>query len=130
MSSIQLSHLFGVIGFMWATQLLLSYFQQKSFFKAARELSRKGDVVIGKKPKKIGAGSVVILCVSKEGYILSTEYMEGMTIFARLKKIDTLNGFSIHQDITKITCVSKVVKEALKEAQKVYLEKFQPVLNS
>ncbi|MBY6268567.1 transcriptional regulator GutM, partial [Parageobacillus thermoglucosidasius] len=85
--------MFIVMLFMAAAfmiQLALGYFQIRNFTKTYIELRRKGKVAIGRRPGKFRAGTIVLFAVNNKGDILDAKKMQGVTVFAKFKK---LKGF-------------------------------------
>ncbi|MCF6466178.1 transcriptional regulator GutM [Clostridium sp. Cult2] len=81
-----------VIAIAWILQILLGLLQIKSFNKRYVELRRKGKVAIGKVKGKLRAGTVVLIAIDDDCNIIQAEKIQGLTVFARLKSMNTLIG--------------------------------------
>lgn len=80
------------IAVAWILQILLGLLQIKSFNKKYVELRRKGKVAIGKVKGKLRAGTVVLIAIDDNCNIIQAEKIQGLTVFARLKSMNTLVG--------------------------------------
>ncbi len=80
------------IAVAWILQILLGLLQIKSFNKRYVQLRRKGKVAIGKVKGKLRAGTVVLIAIDDNCNIVQAEKIQGLTVFARLKSMNTLVG--------------------------------------
>ncbi|WP_232509539.1 transcriptional regulator GutM [Parageobacillus thermoglucosidasius] len=98
-------------------QLALGYFQIRNFTKTYIELRRKGKVAIGRRPGKFRAGTIVLFAVNNKGDILDAKKMQGVTVFAkfkRLKGFENKNILSINDN--DLNNFNKLVRIAVKDA--------------
>jgi glucitol operon activator protein len=98
-------------------QLALGYFQIRNFAKTYIELRRKGKVAIGRRPGKFRAGTIVLFAVNNKGDILDAKKMQGVTVFAkfkRLKGFENKNILSINDN--DLNNFNKLVRIAVKDA--------------
>ncbi|HEY0222867.1 MAG TPA: transcriptional regulator GutM [Lactovum miscens] len=77
---------------LYLIQSWFSWKQIKAFNHGFQELRRKGKVVVGKRSGHFVAGTVILLLVSPEGKIIEGRKMQGISVFARFRNFDTLNG--------------------------------------
>lgn len=112
--------MFIVMLFMAAAfmiQLALGYFQIRNFTKTYIELRRKGKVAIGRRPGKFRAGTIVLFAVNNKGDILDEKKMQGVTVFAKFKKLkgfENKNILSINDN--DLNNFNKLVRIAVKDA--------------
>lgn len=112
--------MFIVMLFMAAAfmiQLALGYFQIRNFTKTYIELRRKGKVAIGRRPGKFRAGTIVLFAVNNKGDILDAKKMQGVTVFAKFKKLkgfENKNILSINDN--DLNNFNKLVRIAVKDA--------------
>lgn len=98
-------------------QLALGYFQIRNFTKTYIELRRKGKVAIGRRPGKFRAGTIVLFAVNNKGDILDAKKMQGVTVFAKFKKLkgfENKNILSINDN--DLNNFNKLVRIAVKDA--------------
>lgn len=85
-----------VIGLAWLLQIGLGFLQFKDFNKNFKEMRKKGRVVIGKNKGRFKRGYMILICIDKDCYILESRVMKGITILARFKTMEILNGENLH----------------------------------
>ncbi|VDG20869.1 sorbitol operon activator [Lactobacillus plantarum WCFS1] [Lactiplantibacillus mudanjiangensis] len=76
-------------------QGLLGFIQIKNFSQNYRELRQHGRVLIGKNPKRLQAGSLLLLAIDLDGNIKEARIMKGVTIFAHFKQLPLLKQHNI-----------------------------------
>lgn len=74
----------------FALQYLLTFLQMQSFMGSYRSLRQRGRVAIGKAKGAFRAGAIAMFAIDGGGNILEGSYMQGVTVFARVR---TLKGF-------------------------------------
>ncbi len=80
----------GII--IWILQALFGFIQMKNFNKNFVEMRKKGKIVIGFKKGFIVSGTIVMIRINEEGDIEELRCMQGVTVFAKFKRLDSLNG--------------------------------------
>ena len=103
-------------GLAYVVQFLLTMMQMKNFNLNFRDLRRMGRVAIGKKKGGFVAGSIAMFAIDDEGIILKGMCLSGVTVLARFKEFNELNGI----DIATIT--EEQVKKYSKQIQKSILD--------
>ncbi|RVU71385.1 MULTISPECIES: transcriptional regulator GutM [Lactobacillus] len=76
-------------------QSLLGFLQLQNFVKVFRGMSKNGKVLIGKNPKKLRAGSLLLLNIDQDANIQNANLMKGVTVFARFKPFKELENKSL-----------------------------------
>ncbi|HCX40488.1 transcriptional regulator GutM [Lactobacillus acetotolerans] len=84
-----------LIGIVFLLQSLLGFMQLQNFVKTFRSMCKNGKVLIGKNPKKVRAGSLLLLNIDKDANIKDAKMMKGVTIFARFRKFKALQNKSL-----------------------------------
>ncbi|MDF4142884.1 transcriptional regulator GutM [Lactobacillus kefiranofaciens] len=84
-----------LIGLVFLLQSILGFLQLQNFVKVFRRMSKNGKVLIGKNPKKIHAGSLLLLNIDQDAYIQNASLMKGVTVFARFKRFKKLENKSL-----------------------------------
>lgn len=76
-------------------QLVFTMIQMKNFNINFKKLRSLGRVAIGKKKGGFLAGSISMFAIDDNGIILKGFYMSGVTVLARFKEVNELNGLNI-----------------------------------
>lgn len=84
-----------LIGAVFLLQSILGFLQIRNFVKEFRRMCKKGKVLIGKNPKKLRAGSLLLLSIDRDANINEAKIMKGVTIFARFKEFKAIEGKSL-----------------------------------
>ena len=79
-------------GIAFILQYMLTFIQMKSFTAHYSKLRRKGRVAIGKVKGGFNAGCIAMFAIDKDGIILEGSYMQGVTVFARVKELIGFEG--------------------------------------
>ncbi len=87
---------FGMLFVLMGGQILGTRLQVKSFNESMKKLHKKGNVGVGSKKRKVGAGYVILIACDKTGIITGAELMKGLTVFNRFKPYNELNGRSVY----------------------------------
>lgn len=103
------------LGIAYVVQFLLTMMQMKDFNLNFRDLRRIGRVVIGKKKGGFVAGSIVMFAIDDNGVILKGMCLSGVTVLARFKEFNNLDGVNI------ATITERQVKSYSKQVQKSIL---------
>lgn len=88
-------------------QAVLGFFQIRHFVKVYRMMCSNGKVLIGKKPKRLQRGTIMLMNINNDGEISNCKLMNGVTVFARFKSVKSLDGKTIdllassHDDLMK-----------------------------
>jgi DNA-binding transcriptional regulator of glucitol operon len=108
-------------GTAFILQYVLTFIQMKSFTAHYSKLRRKGRVAIGKVKGGFNAGAIVMFAIDKDGIILEGSYMQGITVFARLKELKGFEGKDVGI-LTKADCknLAKPLTKAVLEASSNY----------
>lgn len=107
------------LGIAFILQFIFASIQIKDFNKNYKILRKIGRVAIGKYKGAIFAGAIAMFAIDENGNIIEGSYMSGVSILARFKKIDVLNGENIG-DINKDLDLPKPVKKAIENASSNY----------
>ncbi|MCP0887471.1 transcriptional regulator GutM [Ligilactobacillus sp. WILCCON 0076] len=73
-------------------QGLLGLRQIKNFSNVFHELRTLAPVTIGKNPKKLRSGTLILIAVDNNGRIREAQIMKGVTVFARFKELKMLKN--------------------------------------
>ncbi|CAM3124123.1 transcriptional regulator GutM [Lactiplantibacillus plajomi] len=76
-------------------QGLFGFIQIKNFTINYRTMREHGRVLIGKNPKRLQAGSLLLLAIDLDGNISKARMMKGVTVFAHFKSLPALVGKNI-----------------------------------
>jgi len=82
-----------VLAFLF--QGLLGLKQIKNFSKTFHRLRLLAPVTIGKNPKKIRSGTLILIAIKTDGTIIEAQMMKGVTIFAKFKELKMLKEKNI-----------------------------------
>lgn len=107
------------LGVAFVLQFIFASIQIKDFNKNYKKLRKIGRVAIGKYKGAIVAGSIVMFAIDDEGNVIEGVGVSGVSILARFKKIDILNGENIG-NIKKELDLPKPVKKAIENASDNY----------
>ncbi len=80
---------------LYILQMVLTYWQIKNYRKNLSQMAKKGLMGVGSKKKKLGAGKIVILVSDETGNLVEGKMMQGITVWARFKPMDSIQGVSI-----------------------------------
>lgn len=106
---------------MWTLNFLFGLLQIKHFNKNFIELRKLGRVAIGKKKGHLKAGTVVMLVIDDEERIIVAKKMQGITIFARVKKFVGLEGKKIYElEKENLNRYNKLMRAAIEDAVNNY----------
>lgn len=119
MNSIVLFIILGII--VWILNFVFGMMQIKSFNKNYIEMRRRGKVAIGRKRGYIQVGTVVMFLLDDDGKIVDSRKMQGISVFARFKKLMGLEGINLG-DIHKGNLIkyNRYTKSAILDAVKNY----------
>lgn len=108
---------------MFVIQYALTFIQIKSFNAYYSTLRKQGRVAIGKVKGCFKAGCIAMFSIDEEGNILDGAYMQGVTVFARCKRLKGFENLSIGE-LTLQDCktrkLSKPITRAVLEASSNY----------
>lgn len=76
-------------------QYIMGIYQINNFKKVYGPLRRMGRVAIGRCNGRFRAGVIVMMAIDEQGTILRTERMQGVTAFAKFKKLEGLDGKNV-----------------------------------
>lgn len=107
------------VGF--GVQYLLGMVQIKHFTKNYTDLRSKGRVVIGRKPAIFQSGTLVLMQVDKNDRIGETRYMQGVTVFSKIKTFSGLEGKRIDKlENADLTKYNKLLRKAILDAKRTF----------
>lgn len=98
--------------------------QIKDFSTTFHRLRLQAPVAIGKNPKKVRSGTLMLLAVNAEGTILEAQMMKGVTVFAKFKEVKSLRKQNIaelaadHEFLGKF---DKLTRVCFLDAYKAYI---------
>lgn len=111
--------------FMIAAILLVGYMLQfffgamqiKDFTRAYSPLKRKGRVAIGRVNGALRAGAIILLCIDEDAIITDGAYMMGVTVLAKFKQFDKLNGRHVGEiEEAEVMDLAKPLRRAILDA--------------
>lgn len=76
----------------WVLQLVFGLWQMRRFTRHVKTLRAEGRVAIGKARGRFTAGAIVLLVLNEADVIQRGEVMTGVTVFARFRPFNELNG--------------------------------------
>lgn len=104
-------------------QYLLTFVQMKDFNRHYGTLRKMGRVAIGKVKGVLRAGAIVMFAIDEQGVILDGRSMQGVTVFARCKKLNGFEGKDVglltEQDCKELR-LSKSLTRGVLEASSNY----------
>ncbi|RXK17373.1 transcriptional regulator GutM [Macrococcus sp. DPC7161] len=107
------------IGF--GVQYVLGIFQIKNFNKNYIEMREKGRVSIGRRPSIFKSGTLVLIQINGKNEIEEMRYMQGVTVFAKFKKLKGLEGKKINQiKCQDLSHYNKLLTKAILDAQHTF----------
>ena len=106
---------------LWSLQLALSYRQARLFYKGISRLRKRGLCATGLAGGRYRGRVYVVLVVHPSTHrVIVAEELRGLTVFAKLKPVVQLEGFSleelVHSDTPAIEGISAKVQEAARLA--------------
>lgn len=102
-----------ILAVAFLVQSILGYLQIKDFARTFHSMNKNGKVLIGKNPKKLRAGSLILLNIDESANIFDAKKMMGITIFARFKDFSELKGKSLpelaasHDELIKFDALTR-----------------------
>lgn len=106
-------------------QGLLGLRQIKNFSKTFHQLRQLAPVAIGKNPKKLRSGTLILLAVENDGTIVEAQMMKGVTIFAKFKALEQLR----QQNIAEVAASYQQLKQFDKLTRACLLDAYKNYLN-
>lgn len=107
------------VGF--GVQYLLGMIQIKHFTKNYTDLRSKGRVVIGRKPTIFQSGTLVLLQIDKKEKIEEARYMQGVTVFSKIKTLSGLEGKRIDKlENADLNKHNKLLRNAILDAKRTF----------
>lgn len=79
-------------GIAFLIQYIFTFAQMKSFTAHYSKLRKRGRVAIGKIKGGFRAGCIAMFAIDQDGIILEGRYMQGITVFARVKELKGFEG--------------------------------------
>lgn len=107
------------VGF--AVQYFLGMIQIKNFTKNYTELRRNGKVVIGRKPSVFQSGTLVLMQIDHRNKIEEARYMQGVTVFSKVKKLNGLTGKRVDKlETADLKKFNKLLKNAILDGKRTF----------
>ena len=103
----------------FGVQYIFGFKQIKHLGDEYGKMRREGRVAIGRKPGRIKAGTIVFLSLDDKGIIRYGRKLQGITILARFKDFNTLNGLKLNEiskDSRELQRELKITREAVMDA--------------
>lgn len=102
-------------------QYVFGMFQMKNFTKHYTELRRKGKVAVGRKPAILQSGTLVLLQINNKKEIEDARYMQGVTVFSRVRNLNGVEGLKIDRIVLEdIQQHNKLLRNAILDAKRTY----------
>lgn len=106
---------------VWILNFTLGLIQIKDFNKNYIELRKLGQVAIGRKKGVITSGTIVLIRIENDGFIVESRKMQGFTIAARVRPFKGLEDMYIDKiEEEHLTQFNKPLKKAILDAVKNY----------
>lgn len=108
-------------GIAFILQYILTFAQMKSFTAYYSKLRKRGRVAIGKVKGGFRAGCIAMFAIDQNGIILEGGYMQGITVLARVKKLNGFEGKDVGR-LTEADCknLAKPLTKSVLEASSNY----------
>ena len=119
MNSVTFLIITGII--VWILNFIFGLLQIRNFNKNYIELRKLGKVAIGRKKGRLSSGTIVLIRIKDDGLIVESRKMQGVTVVARVKSFEGLEGRYIGE-ITEndLKNFNKPLKKAILDAVKNY----------
>ena len=91
-----ISDLLAILFLLMIMQGIGAYLQVRQYRRTVSKLHKLGNLGVGSKRRKLGAGNIVIIACTGDGTITGAEEMRGMTIFTSFKEIPNVVGKNIY----------------------------------
>lgn len=111
--------------FTFLLQAILGFFQLKNFSNSFMKMTKNGKVVVGKNPKKLRAGTILLLNIDKEANIMDAQLMQGRTIFARFnrfKPLENKNLIVVASSYDELSKFNPLTRQCILNAYKNYVD--------
>lgn len=105
-----------IIAFLWGLQSILAYFQVKDLHRNVMELQKYPKVGIGQNKGFFGPGTIIIIAIDSKGRIKKAKKMEGISVFARFRTVNTLTNLYVNELKYVLNDLNKPLKNAILEA--------------
>jgi DNA-binding transcriptional regulator of glucitol operon len=114
----------GVCIVAYLIQIILGLYQIKNFNKVYQHLRKNGRVAIGRRSGKIRSGTIMLFGLNEKGVIQSTQKMQGISVLAKFKALDTFNGIEL-QALTSyhplVLKEMKLTRVAIENARELFI---------
>lgn len=77
---------------MWLLQILLGWRQIRLFNQAYAKMAQQGKLVVGRNEGRFTPKAIIVLAIDDNHVIQNCLIMQGLSVFAQPRFIDTLNG--------------------------------------
>lgn len=116
---------FGIIAAVaYGVQILFGMHQIKQFNQVYQRMRRKGRVAIGRRPGRIQSGTIMLFALDANGVIKETQKMQGISVLAKFKTIDTFTDIALEALTPYHPLVSKelrITRQTIENARMLYL---------
>lgn len=110
----------------------LGFLQLRNFTHHYQALRRQGRVLIGRNPKRLQAGTLLLIALDQDGVIRACQLMKGVTIFARFQTVTRFNGQSfleVATDYKQLARESRLLRQCLLNAYQTLIKYHSGQLN-
>ncbi|MDF7638625.1 transcriptional regulator GutM [Lactobacillus sp. ESL0791] len=117
-------YIYVLIGIAFLLQSVFGFIQLRNFLKIFKRMNKKGKVLIGKNPKKLRAGSLLLLNIDENATIQDAQLMKGTTVFARFRQLSSLKKKSLPllaSSYDQLQEMDPLVKGCILNAYKEYI---------
>lgn len=106
---------------VWILNFTLGLIQIRDFNKNYIELRKLGKVAIGRKKGMFTSGTIVLLRIENDGFIVESRKMQGVTVAARVRNFQGLENMYIDNlEEETLKKFNKPLKKAILDAVKNY----------
>lgn len=115
----------AVFASIWLLQIIMTKVQLKNYKATIKKMSTRpsGYLGVGIQKQKFGIGVISIMVTDKEGVVVESQLMKGVTVFSRFEPFTDYDG--LHIEELKKTLNQDLVGQAFKMA----IEKIEAQMN-
>ncbi|MFD0896387.1 transcriptional regulator GutM [Loigolactobacillus binensis] len=114
----------GIFG-AFILQAGLGFLQVRNFAQHYQTLRHQGKVLIGRNPKRLQAGTLLLIALDQNGVVRACQLMKGVTIFARFQTITRFNRQSFLElatDYRQLKQEPRLVRQCLLNAYQTLIK--------
>ncbi|CEN27525.1 transcriptional regulator GutM [Pseudolactococcus piscium] len=116
---------FGILAAVaYGVQILFGMHQIKQFNQVYQRMRRGGRVAIGRRPGRIQSGTIMLFALDARGVIKETQKMQGISVLAKFKTIDTFTDIALEALTPYHPLVFKelrITRQTIENARMLYL---------